>query len=325
MGMKKTQDPEQNAETQDPEQNAETQDPEQHTAIQQEPKENCDISEVRNMIYEGNDYIVSVSFNSEAELPDDVVLMVREILPESTEYATYYEQTKLLMPEDQGLVFCRFFDVSFEVDEVEVEPKSTVDVQISYNKPIAQDENTTCSVVHFAEDGTELLSAEIQTNENGGDTIAFSQDSFSVVGTAITALNLSEGSYIFYKDEYAIGANFYGLKEIEIAIDENGYVRPKSSDANIDMITWTYKNGALQNKSTGQYLYLEQNNATGLKPLMLASSTMQCAFRRLCLQDGMVLQLIILDLALMRVIHPKKCLLMVIIFWLQRLKQLMIS
>lgn len=253
---------EENTEVQDSKQNEETQISKQDEAIQQEKKENDDITEVRNMICEGNDYIVSVSFTSEAELPDDVVLMVREILPESTEYATYYEQTKLMMPEDQGLVFCRFFDVSFEVDEVEVEPKSTVDVQISYNKPIAQDENTTCSVVHFAEDETELLSAEIQTNENGGDTISFSQDSFSVVGTAITALNLSEGSYIFYKDEYAIGANFYGLKEIEIAIDENGYVRPKSSDANIDMITWTYKNGALQNKSTGQYLNLEQNNAT---------------------------------------------------------------
>lgn len=217
-----------------------------------------------SMTYTGADYAVSVFFTEEAKLPADVELSVQEILSESDAYETYFQQTnELLSEEEQGLVFCRFFDVSFLLDGVEVEPEAPVEVQVSYTDALPQDENALCNAVHFAEDGVEVLPAEVTTNADGDDTFVFSQESFSVVGTTISALNLSDGSYIFYKDGYAIGANSYELRRIPVTIDENGYVYPTDSTSYpINCITWTYSNGALQNKYSNKYLSLGNGGAT---------------------------------------------------------------
>lgn len=210
-----------------------------------------------SMTYTGADYAVSVFFTEEAKLPENVELSVQEILPENDAYETYFQQTnELLSEEEQGLVFCRFFDVSFLSDGVEVEPEAPVEVQVSYAETLPQDENVLCNAVHFAEDGVEVLPAEVTTNAEGDDTFVFSQESFSVVGTTISALNLSDGSYIFYKDGYAIGQLNYGIGRVEVTIDENGYIYPKESYIGIDRITWTYTNGALKNKYSNQYLSL---------------------------------------------------------------------
>lgn len=231
-----------------------------------------EINTVRVMTCEGEDYTVSVSFSPEAGLPDDVTLEVNEILPDSEAYALYYEQTKAQLQEDRGLVFCRFFDISFVANGAEIEPTASVDVQVSYKDPVPQVETVSCNAVHFAEDGIEMLPAEIQTNENGEDTFAFSQDSFSVVGTAITAVNLSEGSYIFYRngydidgdgnatdrEGYAIGVNdYYEIYPVPVTVDENGYVYPTDPATDIDDISWTYRNNSLWNVGKERYFCLE--------------------------------------------------------------------
>ncbi len=216
-----------------------------------------------SMTHKGEDYSVSVFYTQEAELPENVALDVREILPEDSSYEEYLQQTNTLLSEgEQGLVFCRFFDVSFISEGIEVEPAASVEVRVTYTESLPQDENVLCNVVHFAEDGVEILPAEIQVNTDGEDTFVFSQDSFSVVGTTISALNLSEGSYIFYKDGYAIGANSYGLTSIAITVDENGYVYPTDSDIPISVITWTYTASGLQNKYYGVYMSLTSSGAS---------------------------------------------------------------
>lgn len=214
-----------------------------------------------SMTYTGADYAVSVFFTEEAKLPADVELSVQEILPESDAYETYFRQTnELLSEEEQGLVFCRFFDVSFLLDGVEVEPEAPVEVRVSYTDALPQDENALCNAVHFAEDGVEVLPAEVTTNADGDDTFVFSQESFSVVGTTISALNLSDGSYIFYKDGYAIGAGYDSLVAVPITIDENGYVSPENA-ALMNAITWTYTGGSLVN-GRGTYMSLGYGGAT---------------------------------------------------------------
>lgn len=217
---------------------------------------NAKLAESRTMIHKGKDYSVTVSFTGEAGLPDDVELKVRELKQGSREYEEHYRQTEEILPEDQGMLLCRFFDVSFVADGEEIEPEASVDVQISYDEPILKEEGVNCTTVHFAEDGVEVLANEVTQTENGEDIVAFTQDSFSVVGTAITTLNLSNGSYIFYKDGYALGTNGYYVMPIEITIDEKGYVYPKNTNIPISRITWSYSSSGLRNQAAARYLSL---------------------------------------------------------------------
>lgn len=216
-----------------------------------------DDSEIHSMTHFGEDYSVSVFFTDEAQLPENVILQVEEILPNHPAYAEYFQQTSECLSEgEQGLIFCRFFDVSFQSDGMEIEPAASVEVQVAYSESLPQDEVSLCSAVHFAEEGIEVLPAEIKVTDEGEDAFVFSQDSFSVVGTAISALNLSEGSYIFYKDGYAIGAGYSELVPVAVTVDENGYVYPINSAIPIDAITWTYSDGALKSASTNYNIYV---------------------------------------------------------------------
>ena len=165
------------------------------------------------MTHEGKDYTVHVTFGEDAELPTDVKLEVEEIKQESTEYKDYYKQAEEALPEEQVLMFCRFFDVSFISDGKQVEPKASVEVEISYTDSVPQQKGVETNAIHFAEDGIEVLPAEVEQNADGEDTFSFTQDSFSVVGTAVSAIDLSEGSYIFYKEGDKSGEG-YALKRV---------------------------------------------------------------------------------------------------------------
>ncbi|WP_448862968.1 SpaA isopeptide-forming pilin-related protein [Dorea sp.] len=224
-------------------------------------KEDANLRKHR-MTHEGKDYTVHVTFGEDAELPTDVKLEVEEIKQGSAEYKDYYKQAEEALPEEQGFMFCRFFDVSFISDGKKVEPKASVEVEISYKESVPQQKGVETNAIHFAEDGIEVLPAEVEQNADGEDTFSFTQDSFSVVGTAVSAINLSEGSYIFYRDGYALGVNKWGIIAMPVTVDENGYVSPKDSKVGIDYITWSYDSyGYLKNKKYEEYLTLEYDQS----------------------------------------------------------------
>lgn len=210
----------------------------------------------RSLSFSGSDFTVQVAFSGNACLPQDVSLSVCEILPDSPDYSEYYAQAEDALPKERGILFCRFFDISFLSDGNEIEPQAPVDVQISYDSLVPQGENLIYNAVHFARDGIEVLPAQIEENEQGNDTISFSQSSFSVVGTAVSSLELDDGSYIFYKDGYALGVNDYGPVAIAVTVDENGYVYPADSAVDIQRITWMYQNNSLRTRANGSDEYL---------------------------------------------------------------------
>lgn len=229
-----------------------------------EEKETTETQRKHKMTHKGKDYTVRVTFGEEAQLPSGVELKVEEIKQGSTEYQDYYKQAEDALPEDQGLMFCRFFDVSFVADGKKVEPKAGVDVAISYEDSVPQQKGVETNAIHFAEDGIEVIPAEVGENTKGEDTFTFTQDSFSVVGTAVSAIDLSDGSYIFYRDGYALGYTEGDAGAVAVTVDENGYVYPKdnSNSYSIDTITWIYQNGKFVNKflndrgEPNKYLYL---------------------------------------------------------------------
>lgn len=216
------------------------------------------------MTYEGKDYTVKTAYSDEAGLPENVKLEIKELKQNSADYKEYYEQAEAALPEDQGILYCRFFDVSFISEGKKVEPDAPVDVQVSYKDEdeIPVTKGVTASAIHFAKEGIEVLPAKIKQNTKGEDTFNFTQDSFSVVGTAITTMNVNSGSYVFYKEGYAMGVSGGALTAIEVTVNENGYVYPKNTRYTIDNIKWTYSGGGWYNEAGRRYLYLQNKNAT---------------------------------------------------------------
>lgn len=170
--------------------------------------------------YNGSDFTVTVSYDVDAQIPEDAVLEVREIETGTEEYEMYYKQalgaltesasgrnegslnrvasssdaepeessadTEVMLQED--ILFARFFDISFVLDGEKIEPESAVEIQIQYDHSIEIPKSRDSVVVHFAEYGIEVLDAVLQ--EHGieeGSRFTFQQDSFSVTGTVVMA------------------------------------------------------------------------------------------------------------------------------------------
>ena len=145
----------------------------------------------RTMMAEGPDYTVTVNFTPEAKIPRDAVLEVREIDQNSEEYQEYCRQSLQAM-EMEEIGFARYFDVTFLLDGKEIEPSAPVDVKIVYANKFDMEEDANGNAVHFSKDGTEVLDAGIDTEEN---SFSFTQSSFSVVGTVVAKSN----TFYYYK------------------------------------------------------------------------------------------------------------------------------
>ncbi len=202
--------------------------------------------------HRGTDFTVTVTFGKDAQIPETALLSVREILRGTEEYDTYYRQSvDVLLAENSDLTeaeldvsFARFFDIFFLVDGEKLEPTAAVDIQICYDDTFAVADGKSGQVVHFAADGTEVLDASTNRTDDQADTFRFTQDSFSVSGTLVTAntravsntayrvdpgtLDGSGGTeyilYTYYNNRYyAIGAPTSGktgqLVEVQVAAD----------------------------------------------------------------------------------------------------------
>lgn len=122
---------------------------------------------------DGNTYEISVTYDRNAGIPAGAELKVREL--DGEEYQQYLEKTAdFLSRSTEELEYTRLFDITIEKDGVVYEPNKAVSVSIKLvNRPETQGE---LRVVHFADEGTELLENEF--TEDG--TLEFQTDSFSV-------------------------------------------------------------------------------------------------------------------------------------------------
>lgn len=174
----------------------------------------------------GETYKITVTYGPEAGIPKGARLQVEEILPDTDEYESYsnqamdmlnakngeesdavpeviegesYEAKIVSLPDESEIGFARFFDISIISNGEEIEPKEAVEVTIEYADPIELALNEEIQIVHFAEDGTEVIAPNVKGNE-----IIFEQESFSVTATITTnpsasaryaLLALHEGTY----------------------------------------------------------------------------------------------------------------------------------
>lgn len=132
---------------------------------------------------DGDGYRVTLSYESDAGIPENAELHVSEYNQGSEHYMDAVGKAEELCGEE--LTFARLFNVSIFVDGEEIEPKAPVSVSISLNDPITVAENGEIKIVHFAESGTEVLSAETDgtayAETTNVDSITFQTDGFSDV------------------------------------------------------------------------------------------------------------------------------------------------
>lgn len=239
--------------------------------------------QVMELRWEGADYTVTARYGREAQIPENAVLTVAEILPGTEAYDAYYQQSVAAMLDNAtvsteaelNVSFARFFDITFLVDGQAVEPSAPVDVRISYHQAVPGTGDSGVAV-HFAEAGIEVLDAEVSQ----ADTFTFTQDSFSVVGTVLsdfvravpsnTANQISpysiDGSgntlYVLYTQIwgswYAIDGNGYA-----VPVTVNGSTVTLGDDATTDLF-WTMSGGTnrvytIGNLGTGRHLHAFNN------------------------------------------------------------------
>ena len=159
-------------------------------------------SEKRTMTAEGSDYTVVVSFTEEAGIPEDATLNVREIEQGSEEYEKYYEQTLEEINADR-LKVSRCFDISFLVDGEEIEPLAPVEVKIIADEVEVEDKEKG-RVIHFAEDGTEVIDFDIDEEEKA---VSFTSSSFSVYTYSVLAERSATLTTVETVDSTAKGIN----------------------------------------------------------------------------------------------------------------------
>ena len=134
--------------------------------------------------FDGQTYRITLNYGPEAGIPEGAGLQVREILPDSEEYSRYLnESTEKLGVTNDEVRFARFFDIEIRKDSEKIEPAAPVQVTIAYEDQMPLDEEATLNVVHFANEGMEIIT-DVTVTEN--KEITYEQDSFSVTGTVIT-------------------------------------------------------------------------------------------------------------------------------------------
>ncbi len=154
----------------------------------EETEEQAENVSLKKLTWEGADFKVRVSYGEDAGLPENTELQVREIENGTAEYEEYLQQTeKTLETESEEKVrFARFFDITFTADGKEVEPQAPVSVSITYEKAVDLSDPGNSQVIHFSENGPELLYAEAEQLQDDSTRFTHVQDSFSVVGDLVT-------------------------------------------------------------------------------------------------------------------------------------------
>ena len=141
------------------------------------------------MTASGETYEISVTYGPEAEIPNGATLKADEILEGSDKYETYFDKTLEALQEQAadenylaGLDFARFFDVTiYDSEGVKIEPKAPVEVKITYVDPLEVADSAELKVVHFADQGTEII--DIDNGDKTVSEIVYEQNGFSVIGT----------------------------------------------------------------------------------------------------------------------------------------------
>lgn len=134
----------------------------------------------------GDTYVITVTYDRTAQIPENAVLRAAEITADSDGYADYLAQASLALAENERLLAAKLYDISIYADGEKVEPAAPVDVLIEFI-PMARTAGDSYALLHY-EDGSDVPTLMEDPTFGGGEdevrSVAFSTDSFSVYAVA---------------------------------------------------------------------------------------------------------------------------------------------
>lgn len=205
---------------------------------------------------DGEDYKITVTYDESAGIPDGAILKVSEYSQDSEEYATRFEQANTVLLEQDGSCIrrARFFNISIMDGETEIEPESTVKVEISQSSEITEAAGDIV-ITHATDEGTEVISEVEQTQEeNGYVTTSFETESFSDYGTinAGESATISVGDTVTLKGTASKGGtvNEWTLSSVGIVtIEQSGTNDAIITGTNAGTVTITHEYSTKKNKT----------------------------------------------------------------------------
>ncbi|MCD8018104.1 MAG: VWA domain-containing protein [Clostridiales bacterium] len=139
-------------------------------------------TDVITLTYEGEDYTVTATCDEDAELPENVELIVTEYEKDSDVYLSRYAEAAKLYgwnEESDYTGYIRLFNIGFyNEDGEEIEPAAEVQITITYLSQEMESESFT--ITHFGETETETIETETGY-EDGTQSISFNLSTFSDV------------------------------------------------------------------------------------------------------------------------------------------------
>ena len=132
---------------------------------------------------DGRLYDITVSYTDAAQIPADAELKAEEILPDTDEYRSCLaDAAEKLGTDAENIPFARFFDIEILSGSRKIEPAAEVSVQIR----LSGCDPDPMQVIHFAEEGPDILDAVQTGTEEDEAELRFLTDGFSTYGV-ITA------------------------------------------------------------------------------------------------------------------------------------------
>ncbi len=184
---------------------------------EEEQEETIEESETKTeYVYEDSKVKVTVKLQEGTTIDTDAELSVTEIKEGTESYNNAISQL-----DDDNVIDCVIYDISFISNGEEVEPDGKVDVSIEFIKNVlSMDDDYNVVVTHISDDGdVETLDAQVDTNDGDVEGVSFTTSSFSEYVISLDGTLLAAGSYGNYTLSY---------NEITDAFESSSYYNASS-------------------------------------------------------------------------------------------------
>lgn len=180
--------------------------------------EDCKVSgQSVTKTFENESFIITAVYNRDANIPEEAELLAEQITEESNgeHYAKRQAEYQEALGDDMATMRA-LLKIGFYVNGQEVEPESPVTITIQFLNEDGLAEGKPITVIHFVEDGTELL--EGSKVEDGSTT--FEMESFSeiAVGYGVENVRVPVDTELKYEtDEFEVTFRIEG--EVIVPVD----------------------------------------------------------------------------------------------------------
>ena len=215
-----------------------------------------------------NDYSITINA-PEGSLPypeEELSVTSREILPGTEEYNMYLDEAAdaLNQNDTESISFARFFDIEILRNGEKIEPLSPVEVKIEYDDALDVAEGADLNIVHFADEGVEVID-DVDLSDDSNE-LTYEQDSFSVTATIIVG-ELPEYDGINTNDNSPNGNSYYeqGRPYFLVAQKGQNVYTVKEDGTLIPVVSYDSLNNTVVSNDTFAWTFYKQNDKAVLK------------------------------------------------------------